>query len=156
MDIAQILTRVLGRSVKYRDVPMAMFAKAATAQGFPLFETSQVRHYLNELREGVFAVGAPTDHVQLVGKRTPETFESIARRYIADPALIHPDLSVGTKLGALALMMRMMATRVPNLDAWEKERGHPLLSRPRLAQHNDEWRASADQQQLNLLRSVPM
>ena len=45
-----------------------------------------------------------------------------ARRYPSDPSLIHPKLSKGGKLGALAFMARMMLTRVPNLDQWELER----------------------------------
>jgi hypothetical protein len=78
-DIARILSRVLGRKVKYSEVSTAMFTKAAIAQGFPLFETSQVRHYLAELRAGVFAAGGPTSHVQELTGRAPESFESTAR-----------------------------------------------------------------------------
>jgi NAD(P)H dehydrogenase (quinone) len=151
-DIASILTRVLNRKVQYRDAPMKMFIKAAIAQGFPLFETAQVRHYFAELRQGTFAVGAPTDHVLEVGGRPPEDFESIARRYTQDPRLIHPTLSVGTKFEAFKLMIRMLCARPPDLDLWEGARGHPLLANPVLAHDSDEWRAAAEAQQLLLLK----
>ncbi|MDD5028740.1 MAG: NmrA family NAD(P)-binding protein [Rhodoferax sp.] len=151
-DIAAILTGVVGRKVKYQNVPERMFVKAAIAQGFPLFETSQVRHYLAELRQGAFAVGAPTDHVQEVGMRTPENFESIARRYVKQLSLIHSHLSIGTRLGALGFMLRMLGTRVPDLDGWERNRDHPLLTQPILAQDSEEWRVAAEERMLHLLR----
>ena len=65
--------------------------------------------------------------------RPQESFETIARRYIAQPDLIVPGLRVGTKLGALAFMVKMMLTRAPDLDRWERERGHPVLEKPVLA-----------------------
>lgn len=150
-DIASVLSRVLGRKVTYRDVPTKMFVKAAMAQGFPVFETSQVRHYFAELRQGAFAIGAPTNHVRDVGGRSPENFESIARRYTRDPSLIHPNLSIGTKLDAFRFMLRMLRTRAPDLDAWEKGRDHPLLTGAVLAHDSGEWRAAAAAAQLQLL-----
>lgn len=173
-DIAAILAGILGRKVIYRDVPTRMFVKAAIAQGFPLFEISQVQHYLTELRHGAFAIGAPTDDVREVGGREPEPFESIARRYLEHPALIHRTLSrflwskaaealstrpargvtlagLGGKLDAFRFMIRMLRTRAPDLDAWERIRDHPLLAEPMLAQDSAEWRAAAEARQLHLL-----
>jgi len=150
-EIAGILGNVLGRKVKYRNVPMKMFAKAATAQGISLMEISQMRYYTEELQGGAFEIGAPTDHVEAVTGQKPEGFESIARRYIRQPELIHPSLRIGSKLEALAFMVRMMLTRVPDLHRWERERGHPLLTDPVLAQDSVEWRATAEQRLLNLL-----
>jgi uncharacterized protein YbjT (DUF2867 family) len=150
-DIADILSRVVGRKVKYRNVSIKMFTKAATAQGLPLQEISQMRYYAEELERGAFEIGAPTDHVEAVTGQKPESFESIARRYIRKPELIYPGLEIGSKLEALAFMVRMMLTRVPDLHQWERERGHPLLTDPVLAQDSAEWRATAEQRLLNLL-----
>ena len=36
-------------------------------------------------------------------------------------------------------------------DAWESERGYPLLVAPLLAHDNEEWRISADQKRFVLL-----
>jgi len=151
-DIASILARVLRRKVKYQNVPIKMFVKAAIAQGFPLFEISQVRHYLEELRQGTFAIGAPTDHVLRVSGRPPEDFESMARRYVKEPQLIHPVLSIGTRLEAFMFMFRMLRTRAPDLGAWESARGHPPLARALLSHESDEWRTTAEVQQLHLLK----
>jgi NAD(P)H dehydrogenase (quinone) len=81
----------------------------------------------------------------------PESFESIARRYVDNPSLIHPKLSNGGKLGALAFLARMMLTRVPDFDQWERDRGFPILNDPVLAHDSPEWRATAEKQELNLL-----
>jgi len=150
-DIADIYTRVLDRKVKYQNVSFNMFSKAALAQGFPLMDISQVRYFAEELKHGAFEIGAPTDHVEEVTGIKPETFENTTRRYFQQPSLIHVDLKIGTKLQAMAFMMKMLLTRTPNLDDWEHKHGHPLLERPVLAQDNDEWLLSAKKQQLHLI-----
>jgi uncharacterized protein YbjT (DUF2867 family) len=150
-DIAGILTKVLDRKVRYQDASMGMFSKAAKALGVSDFEISQIRHYADALRNGVFEIGAPTDHVEIITGRKPESFENTARRYLADPSLIDPRLANGGKLAAMAFMVRMLLARVPNLDRWERDRGHAMLNAPILAADNKEWLASAKKQELNLL-----
>jgi len=150
-DVAAVLTDVVGRKVKYQDVSIKMFLKAATAQGVSAFEIAHLRFYFEELRGGTYAVGAPTDHVQEICGRPPEPFETIARRYIAQPDLIAPGLRAGTKLGALAFIVKMMLTRAPDLDRWERERGHPMLREPVLAHDSRDWREAAEQKKLLLL-----
>lgn len=150
-DMAGIYTRVLKRKVNYKDVPYSMFAKAAIAQGFPLMDISQLRYFAEELKGGVFETSAPTEHVEEVTGQKPETFENTTRRYFQEPSLIHPDLQVGTKLQAMVFMMKMLLTRVPNLDDWEHTHGHSLLTNPVLSQNSEEWLLSAKKQQLNLI-----
>ncbi len=87
--------------------------------------------------------------------RKPESFESIARRYLDNPSLIHPRFSKGGKLAAFAFMFRMMLSRVPNFDKWERDKGFPVLNDPVLAHDSEEWRATAERQELNLL-SAPV
>ena len=153
-DVAEILTGVVGRKVKYQDIPLKMFLKAATAQGLAtIFDIASIRYCAQDLRGGTFAVGAPTTHVEEITGTPPESFETIARKYIAQPDLIVPGLRAGTKLGTLAFMLKMMLTRAPDLDRWERERGHPMLAQPVLAHESDEWRAAAKQQQLLLQKS---
>ena len=129
-----------------------MFVKAATAQGvFQPFEVAQVRHFAEEVRGGTFAVGAPTDHVELVTGRPPENFESTARRYIQNPGLIAPGFGAGGTLGALWLMMKTVLSHSPDLDHWQSERGYSVLRDPVLAHDSDEWRRAAHQRRLALL-----
>ena len=150
-DIAGIFAKVLGRKVRYSNVPFKLFSKAAVAQGFPLSDLAHLRYYAEELRAGAYAIGAPTDHVREVSGVSPEGFESIARRYIRNPSLVHPSLRIGSKLEAIGFLVKMMATPAPDLDAWERDRGYPLLRNPLLSQDNPEWRATAHRQQINLL-----
>ncbi len=150
-DIAGIIGKVLGRSVKYQDASFAMFSKAAKALGFADFELSQIRHYAEALKNGAYEIGAPTDHVEIVTGQKPESFDSIARRYLAEPGLIHPNLAHGNKLSAVMFMLRMLLTPAPDYDRWEREHGHPQLIAPVIATESAEWRLSAEEQQLNLL-----
>lgn len=150
-EIAGILGKILDRKVTYHDASMNMFAKAAKGLGFPEFEVSQIRFYVEELRGGTYEIGAPTNHVELLTGQKPEPFEQIAQRYLRNPALIHPRLSIGGKVDAIAFIIRMMLSRVPDFDQWEHDRGHPRLKHPLLAQDNPDWLASAEKQQANLL-----
>lgn len=62
-----------------------------------------------------------------------------------------PQFKVGSKLDAFWLMLRTMLTRAPDLDAWESERGYPLLAQPMLAHDSEEWLVTAKQKRLALL-----
>ena len=123
-DVAAILTDVVGRRVTYREVPRSMLLKAATAQGFDMFQIAQVRHYAEELRRGAYGQ-PPTGHVEEVVGRPAESFRSIARRYVAEPDLIHPGLRTGSLLSALSLMVRTVFARTPDADRWERGRSYP-------------------------------
>lgn len=151
-DAAEIVGRLLGRPVRYQDVPTWMFAKAAKAQGFSNFEIAQLRHYAQEIRGGTYEVGAPTDHVEQVCGRPAEDFETTARRYIRNPWLVHPRLKTGSKREAVQLMLKTMLTRVPDLDRWESERGYPLLEGPLLAHQSREWLKAAERKQIALIK----
>ena len=54
-------------------------------------------------------------------------------------------------MGALRLMLKTMLARVPDLDQWERDQGYPMLNEPVLAHDSEQWRATAEQQELNLL-----
>ena len=152
-DMAAILSKILQRPVRYQDTSITMFAKAAKAMDFPDFEMSQMRYYTDDIRQDAFAIGGPTNHVELVTGQPLESFEQTARRYLQNPALIHPQLSHVGKLGAIALLIRTLLSRVPDWEQWERGYNHPLLQQPQLASHNPDWVTSAQQQQLNLLQS---
>jgi uncharacterized protein YbjT (DUF2867 family) len=150
-DVANTYSKVLSRKVTYQNIPFNMFAKAAIAQGFSLMDISQLRYYTSELRSGGFEVGGVTDHVELVTGEKPETFEETTQRYLNNPSLIHPLLEVGGQFATMLFMMKMLLTRVPNLDKWEVSHGHPLLNSSTLSHESEEWLITAKQQKLNLL-----
>ena len=133
--------------MKYRAVSNEVFIKAALAQGFSKFEVSQVRYYAEEARKGAYAIGAPTDHVLEVSGQQPADFDAIARRYATLPEARR---TMANKVRALNLMMKMIATWVPDFDQWEKNRDHPLIANGMFAQDNPDWLATAERQLPNL------
>lgn len=153
-DAAAAMSRVLGRKVTYKPSSIKQFLKAATATGANPFELANVRHYLADLAGGAFAVGAPSGHVEELTGRPSEDFESIARRYFADPDQIAPGLRAGTKLGAFGFLARMLLTRAPDFDKWEEEHLLPRIRSAQLAQDSEEWRRYAAAKELYLLRGA--
>lgn len=150
-DVAEIFGSILERKVDYVDVPTSMFIKAAKALGFSNFEIAQFRHYAEEMRGGTYALGAPTDHVELVTGRPPEDFEVTARRYFERPELVFPGLKIGNKFEAAWLMLKTIMARVPDLDKWESERSYPLIKEGLLAHDSEEWLYTARRKRLSLL-----
>lgn len=142
-EIADIMGHVLNRKVTYKDASFRMFQKAAIAQGYPLEQIAHVRYYADEVRNGAYAMGAPTDDVETVTGSPPEDFETTARRYFANPALVYPGLAAGSRLSAVMFLIRMMMTRPRDLAAWEHDRGYPLIANPELAHENEAWRLQA-------------
>ena len=62
---------------------------------------------------------------------------------------------MANKVRALSLMMKMMATRIPDLDRWEQDRDHPLIANGMLAQDNPDWLRTAERQEPNVLHTDP-
>ena len=151
-DAANSMARALGRKVKYWAISNNMFMKAALAQGFPKFQVSHFRYYAEEMRRGAYAIGAPTDHVLEVTGQQPEDFDTIARRYTTLPEARR---TVANKVNGLSLMIKMITTRVPDLDLWEENRDHPLIASGVLAQDSPDWLGTAERQQPNLLHPDP-
>ena len=83
---AEILSRVFGRTIRYLDIPFAVFAKSARSIGFDDYTLIQLKWYVDELKRGTFAIDAPTDVVERLTGRPPEDMETIARRYLATHA----------------------------------------------------------------------
>jgi len=137
-EIAGTFARVLGRDVKYAPSSIEMFAKVATASGFPAYDISQVSLYMRDYQQDAFAVGAPTDVVREIAGREPEDFETICRRYVSERPEAVP--SLGQKAGVLIRLLRAMLMRAPDMEAFARAQHHPPLFVPALAQDAEEWR----------------
>jgi uncharacterized protein YbjT (DUF2867 family) len=111
-DYAEILSQVLGHTVRYLDIPFAMLAKSARSIGFNDYSVIQLKWYVDELKRGTFAIGAPTDVVQQLTGRPAEDMETITRRYLTTMA--------GTQRGpsgmarAMSVLAKSVATRAPS------------------------------------------
>lgn len=150
-QIASVIGDVVGRKVTYRNIPFKMMAKAAKAQGFPDFDSTNLRYYSQELAEDAFAIGGATDHVELVTGDPAESFNKTVRRYNENPELIAPGMSHVSTFGALRFMAKMMLTSAPNLDAFERQRGLPVIVNPQLAHENSKWVNDAKSRRLHLI-----
>jgi len=153
-EIAAAMGRALGRNVKYRDIPEKMMFKAVKAAPPPDFsETAltQVKQYAAEYRHGAFAVNGLTRDVEIVGGRTPEDFESIARRYIAKrPDDFKP--SFVAKMKAIAGVVKILTTRAPDMSLIEKQKDLAKLNSPTYCLDNTEWCETHEPKDLKLVK----
>jgi uncharacterized protein YbjT (DUF2867 family) len=140
-DIAKVIGRAVGRSVRVVPTPTWLFMKAARRAGISIDVMSNVRHYINDHKRGAFELGAPTSDVRDVTGRSPEDFETIARRYAAQP---RNQRSLGNRVREF--MQFMMAPFSPgfNFDRYDRELRCPFPFEPRFAPESKVWRHEHD------------
>jgi len=138
--IAGTFAKVLGRRVRYVDLPSWMFRKAMRALGISAFEQSQLRYYLEDYRRNAFAVNAPTDAVREVGGRPAEELESIVRRHASSRREARRTVT-GTAR-ALWNLTRILFTPPLDLDRVERIQGHPRIAKAELALDSEAWRTA--------------
>lgn len=149
--VAEILSDVLNRKVRYQATSFRMFSKAARAMGFPDFDSHNLRHYAAEIAAGAFAIGAPTDHVQKLAGSPAESFHTTASRYAQDVSRLAPNVRDASLLGAMGFMIRMLLTRPPNFRDLSGFEHNTQLAKPLLAHENPDWKRYASTENLMLL-----
>jgi NAD(P)H dehydrogenase (quinone) len=132
--------KALGRRVKYQDVPLPMFLKAAVSLGLSEFVISQLYWFLQDYQAGAFAVGAPTDVVQVIAGAPPEDFQSIARRYVGTSPLA--SRGVGAALREISGLASALTARKPDLGRIEARLGAPQIDGYMLAKDSSDWMAT--------------
>jgi len=135
-EMAQILSRVLNRTVRRVDMPLWMFLKAARLQGVGAFELAGLPHYVEDHKRGAFEMGAPTDHVLETTGQEPEDFETIARRYAASP---EASRTLGNGARAFADFLRTPLSPGYDLARLERVQCQPVPPAPRLAADDEHW-----------------
>ena len=141
-EIAATFGKVLGRRVRYQDLPMWLFLKVAKSLGVTDYVIAQLQSFLDDYRRNAFGIGAPTDAVLNVGGTEPEAFEQVARRYVALSSVAKQ--TVGAKLHATWNLLRGLLTRTPDLDAIARRIELPVIASAKLAADSAAWRASHD------------
>jgi len=144
-EIAAAMGRGLGRKVKYMDISERMMVKALRAlppSNYSEAAVSQLAIYADEYRRGSFAVNAPTNDVEQVGGRVPDSFESIVRRTVA----ARPNLrtNVFRRIGAMKGFAKILITPALNLEKIQSDRDYARLSTPKFCQDTPEWLATHD------------
>lgn len=138
-EMAAVLSEILRRPVRRVEMPLWLFIKAARMQGVPAFELSGFRHYIRDHKQGAFAHGAPTDHVERVTDNASESFASIAERYAQrDDAR----RSVTSVTRAWFDFMRTPMLPGINLERFDRPIGALAPADSRYAMEDPEWQRS--------------
>jgi hypothetical protein len=130
-DITNTFSKILGKPVKYQDIPLKMFLKAIRYMGMHPHMQSQLRHYVHDYQHGSFERDAPNDVVLEITGHPAEKFEDIARRYFETNPLTKPTLA--NKLRAIKGFLTLATTPPLDLDKYDKEQFQPIIKRPRFA-----------------------
>jgi len=96
-----------------------------------------VRYYIDDHKRGAFELGAPTTDVVDVTGRSPEDFETIARRYAAHP---RNQRTLGNWLREFAQFMIAPLSPGFNFDRYDRELRRPFPSQPQFAPESNTWR----------------
>jgi NAD(P)H dehydrogenase (quinone) len=140
-DMAEAIGRAVGRSVRVMPTPIWLFMKTARMGGLPIDLMSNVRYYVDDHKQGAFELGAPTTDVLDVTGRPAENFETIARRYAAQP---RNQRTLGNWLRQFAQFMMAPLSPGFNLDRYDRELRRPFPSAPRFAVKSAVWRCEHD------------
>ena len=136
-EMAKAIGRAVGRSVRVVPTPTWLFMKAARMFGMSIDVMSNVRYYIDDHRRGAFELGAPTTDVLDVTGRSPEDFETIARRYAAQP---RNQRTVGNRLREFAEFVIAPLSPGFNFDRYDHELRRPFPSKPQFAPESKVWR----------------
>ena len=137
IDVAEILSKLTGRKIKAQYLPNRMFLKAAKASGISPFEAFITQHYFEDGEKGTFEIGAPSSDVfELTGIK-PESFESIAKRYLALP---ESQPTFANKLKGYGELFKIITTSPYNIDKYKMDMNFPVLKKPQLSFENELWK----------------
>jgi hypothetical protein len=136
-EMATAIGRAVGRSVRVVPTPIWLFMKAARMAGMSIEVMSNVRYYIDDHIRGAFELGAPTTDVLDITGRSPEDFETIARRYAAEP---RNQQTLSNRVRELAQFMITPLSPGFNLDRYARELRRPIPSEPQLAPEGKVWR----------------
>jgi NAD(P)H dehydrogenase (quinone) len=136
-DIAEAMGKALGRKVRYQNVPIGMFLKAAASLGISEFVITQLYWFLQDYQQNAFGIGAPTETVEELTGSAPEDFETIARRYVAaSPFAIR---GLGGVMREAAGLAAALLARTPDVSKMETRLGVPRISNFALAADSPAW-----------------
>ena len=136
-DMAKAIGRAVGRSIRIVPTPIWLFMKAARMAGMSIDVMSNVRYYIDDHKRGAFELGAPTTDVLDVTGRSPEDFETIARRYAAQP---RNRRTLGIWVREFAQFMIAPLSPGFNLGRYDRELRRPFPSQPQFAPESNVWR----------------
>jgi NAD(P)H dehydrogenase (quinone) len=136
-DMARAIGRAVWRSVRVVPTPTWLFMKAARMAGMSIELMNNVRYYIDDHKRRAFELGAPTTDVLDVTGRSPEDFETIARRYAAQP---RNQRTIGNWVREFAEFMISPVSPGFNFDRYDRELRRPFPFEPQSAPESKVWR----------------
>ncbi len=137
-DIAETLSRTLGRRITLMHMPSWLYDKALRAAGLSPFMQLQMRTYNEEQRRGTFAYNAPTDHVLRATGHEAEPIEVTVQRYAELPAA---QQTSSNWLSAVQQLMKIVAMPALNVERFARSVQLPAAPAPSLSIDDERWRA---------------
>ena len=137
-QIAETFGKVLGRTVRYQDVPIWMMSKVTRAYRIPDYQTAVLLTYCEDYKRNAFGIGAPTNAVLEVSGQKPEDFETTARRYFDTAPNTKPSVRGFSHM--LVSMMKVMFAPAMNLEKFNRDHDLPQIRNARLALDSPDWR----------------
>ena len=135
-DMAKAIGPAVGRSVRVVPTPIWLFMKAARMGGMSIDLMSNVRYYVDDHRRGAFEIGAPTSDVLDVTGRPSEDFETIARRYAAQP---RNQRTLGNWVREFAQFVITPLSPGFNFGRYDSELRSPVPSESQFAPESKVW-----------------
>jgi NAD(P)H dehydrogenase (quinone) len=139
-EIAEIIGKELGRTVKYQNAPMKLFLKAARSLGLADFMIEELSWFLLDYQRGSFGIGAPTSAVLDVGRSDPEEFDVIVRRYVAAASFARR--SPKSTAWAVMNLIRALLSSTPNPQTIARRLELPTIEHAALAMDSADWLSS--------------
>jgi uncharacterized protein YbjT (DUF2867 family) len=141
-EMAAIMGRVLGRTVRYVNAPPWLAMKSLVLQGYPATMVAQLLFYTEEYKRGTFAINAPNHVVVDLTGNEPEDFETITRRIVET----RPEAN-RTLLNTLKALVNFMKTPFvigTNPLQIERNAEHVLLKSPTFNNESSAWKNRHD------------
>ncbi|WP_420386336.1 NmrA family NAD(P)-binding protein [Roseivirga sp.] len=137
-EVGDTFSRLLNRKVKVMEISEKMLLKSLKAGKYSIYDYSNIRYYIKDVEENVFAIGGTTNVVkELVGKE-PDSFEVIANGYLSQ--MPEAKISFGNKLKAVFNFMKVLITKAPDMEAFERSQYYPrFINGMSQAIDNEEW-----------------
>ncbi|MEZ5017114.1 MAG: NmrA family NAD(P)-binding protein [Flavipsychrobacter sp.] len=137
-DVADTFAKILNRKVKLMPVSEDMFLKSLKAGKYKIYDYANIRYYMKDFEDNMFAIGGTTNVVKALTGRDPEDFETIARRFLAD--MPEAKQSFSNKMKAIKNFMKIAFTRKPDMEAYEQQLHFPrFMHGMKQAKESKEW-----------------
>ncbi|MDF1697323.1 MAG: NmrA family NAD(P)-binding protein [Saprospiraceae bacterium] len=122
-EVVAVFSKVLGRNIKLMPISEKMLLKSLKAGKYSMYDYSNIRYYLRDASENVFAINGVTNVVKELTGREPEDFETIVRTYISE--MPEAKKSLGNTLKAIKNFGKILITKAPNMEEFEKTQYYP-------------------------------